>query len=66
MTLWHAYTKQHHGRMLKVLQKLNEEKQQRDYLEEMQLVAQAKKWDHVGDVLQKIVISAHPASYRLF
>lgn len=52
--------------MLKVLQKMNEEKQQKDYLEEMQLVAKAKHWDHVADILQKVTVSAHPGSYRLF
>lgn len=57
---------QQYGRMLKVLQKMNEEKQQKDYLEEMQLVAKAKNWDHVTDILQKVTVSAHPANYRLF
>lgn len=52
--------------MMKVLQKMNEEKQQKDYLDEMQLVARAKNWDHVADILQKVVVSAHPANYRLF
>lgn len=66
LSLWHAYTKQHYGRMLKVLQKMNEEKQQRDYLEEMQSVARAKNWDHVADLLQRLAVSAHPTTYRLF
>lgn len=66
MSLWHAFTKQHQGRMLKLLQKMNEEKQQRDYLEEMQLIARAKNWDHVAELLQRVAVSAHPASYRLF
>lgn len=57
---------QHYGRMLKVLQKMNEEKQQKDYLEEMQMVAKAKKWDHIAGILQKLTVSAHPANYRLF
>lgn len=52
--------------MLKVLQKMNEEKQQRDYLEEMQHVARAKNWNHVADILQKVAVSAHQPSYRLF
>lgn len=52
--------------MWKILQKMNEEKQQREFLEEMQLVAQAKNWGHVADILQKITVSAHPPSYRLF
>lgn len=66
LSLWHAYSKQHYGRMIKVLQKMNEEKPQKDYLEEMQLVARAKNWDHVADVIQKVTVSAHPPSYRLF
>lgn len=52
--------------MIKVLQKMNEEKQQKDYLEEMQLIARAKNWDHVADVLQKVTVSAHQPNYRLF
>lgn len=52
--------------MTKVLQKMNEEKQQKDYLEEMQSVARAKNWDHVADVLHKVTVSAHQPNYRLF
>lgn len=52
--------------MLKALQKMNEEKPQRDYLEEMEHVARANKWDHVGDIVQKITVAAHPPTFRLF
>lgn len=66
LSLWHAFLNRHHGRMTKILQKMYEEKPQREVLEELQLVAKAKKWDHISDALQKIIVSANPAGYRLF
>lgn len=66
LSLWHAYLNQHYGRMTKILQKMYEEKPQREVLEELQLVAKANKWDHISDALQKIIISANPSGYRLF
>lgn len=66
LSLWHAYLNQHYGRMMKILQKMYEEKPQREVLEELQLVARANKWDHISDALQKIIVSANPAGYRLF
>lgn len=66
LSLWHAYLNQHYGRMTKILQKMYEEKPQREILEELQLVVKANKWNHIGDVLQKIVVSANPSGYRLF
>lgn len=45
---------------------MQEEKNQRDYLEELQYVVRAKKWNHIGDILQKIIVSAYPINYRLF
>lgn len=66
ISLWHAYSNQHYGRMTKILQKMYEEKPQREFLEELQLVAKASKWDHISNALQKIIVSANPAGYRLF
>lgn len=66
LSLWHAYLNQHYGRMTKILQKMYEEKPQREVLEELQLVAKANKWEHISDALQKIIVSANPAGYRLF
>lgn len=66
LSLWHAYLNQHYGRMSKILQKMYEEKPQREILEELQLVAKTNKWDHISDALQKIIVFANPAGYRLF
>lgn len=66
LSLWHAYLNQHYGRMTKILQKMYEEKPQREVLEELQLVAKANKWDHISDALQKIIVAANPTGYRLF
>lgn len=52
--------------MTKLLQKMNEEKNQRDYLEELQHVVKAKEWNHIDDVLHKVIVSAYPSSFRLF
>lgn len=65
LSLWHAHLKQHNGRMAKIVQKMYEEKNQKEIMEEMQYVVRANKWNHIGDILQK-VITAFPASYRLF
>lgn len=66
LSLWHAFLNQHYGRMTKILQKMYEEKPQREVLEELQLVSKANKWDHISDALQKIIVSANPAGYRFF
>lgn len=66
LSLWHAYLNQHYGRMTKILQKMYEEKPQREILDELQSVARANKWDHIGDAIQKIIVSVNPAGYRLF
>lgn len=66
IALWHAYINGHFGRMTKILQKLYEEKYQREILEELQLVVKELKWDHVHDALQKIAITSNPGSYRPF
>lgn len=64
--MWHAYSKQQYGRMTKLLQKMYEEKNQRDYLEELQHVVKAKEWNHIDDVLQKVIVFAYPSNFRLF
>ncbi|KAJ6642678.1 Tripeptidyl-peptidase 2 [Pseudolycoriella hygida] len=66
ITLWHGFMHQQYGRMVKVLQKMYEDKIQKDVLEEMQYVALEKKWGHIHRSLQKIVLMANPPGYRLF
>lgn len=53
LSLWHAFLNQHYGRMTKILQKMYEEKPQREVLEELQLVSKANKWDHISDLSRK-------------
>lgn len=57
--------KQHYGRMAKILQKMFEEKSQKEIMEEMQSVVRVNHWNHIGDILQKM-ITAFPSGYRLF
>lgn len=58
---------QHLGRMVKILQKMFEETgPKREFLEELQYVVKAKNWHHIAELLQKVIISSFPPSYRLF
>lgn len=64
--LWHAYLNEQYGRMTKILQKIYEEKPQRDVLDELQFVVNELKWDHIYDAIQKKIIFDFPNGYRLF
>ncbi|XP_058054982.1 tripeptidyl-peptidase 2 isoform X1 [Anopheles bellator] len=66
LSVWHAFYMKHHGRMLKYLHKLYEEKLSRDVLEETLAVVNCKKWNHVSKLLSKIIVSSHPQGYRPF
>lgn len=66
VALWHAFVNEHYGRMTKILQKIYEDKYQREILDELQHVVKEKKWDHVHSALQKIVVTANPGGYRPF
>lgn len=66
LSLWHAYLNQHYGRMTKFLQKMYEEKPQREILDELQSVVRINKWEHIGDALRKIIVAANPPAHRLF
>lgn len=66
LSLWHAYLNQHYGRISKIIQKMHEEKPQRELLEELQFVVKELKWNHINDVLQKIIVYAFPSAYRPF
>lgn len=57
---------QQYGRMVKVLQKMYEDKIQKDILEELQNVVMERKWGHINRALQKIVLMTNPPGYRLF
>uniref|UniRef100_A0A8W7PUW9 Tripeptidyl-peptidase 2 n=2 Tax=gambiae species complex TaxID=44542 RepID=A0A8W7PUW9_ANOCL len=66
LTIWHAFSLKQHGRMLKYLNKLYEEKLSRDILEEILTVVDEKKWSHVRKQLSKIIVSSNPQGYRPF
>lgn len=66
LPVWHAYIRQHHGRLLKFLQKLYEEKMQREVLDEILAVADANKWTHVCSMLGRVAVSANPHSFTNF
>lgn len=52
--------------MMKCLQKLYDEKLQRDVLEEQRLVADENKMGHISTLLQRAMVTANPTAYRLF
>lgn len=66
MTLWYSYRHQHYGRMMKCLQKIYEEKLQRDVLDEQRLVANELKMNHICTLLHRTAVTANPLTYRLF
>ncbi|KFB50300.1 AGAP004870-PA-like protein [Anopheles sinensis] len=66
LSIWHAFSLKQHGRMIKYLNKLYEEKLSRDVLEETLAVAGEKKWTHVQQLLSKMIVSSNPQGFRLF
>ncbi|KAM7345588.1 tripeptidyl-peptidase II [Cochliomyia hominivorax] len=65
-SLWHAYVHEQYGRMYKYLQKLCDEKRNRENFEEIYLIAGALKYEHLQTVIQRLTVSTFPQSYRLF
>lgn len=65
-SLWHAYVHEQYGRMYKYLQKLCDEKRNRENFEEIYLIAGALKYEHLQTVVQRLTVSTFPQSYRLF
>uniref|UniRef100_A0A182IWH8 Tripeptidyl-peptidase 2 n=1 Tax=Anopheles atroparvus TaxID=41427 RepID=A0A182IWH8_ANOAO len=66
LSIWHAFSLKQHGRMIKYLNKLYEEKLSRDVLEETLAVTDEKKWEHVHQLLSKTIVSSNPQGFRLF
>jgi tripeptidyl-peptidase II len=66
VSIWHAFVSKQYGRMAKFLQKLYDEKQQREVLEEIQNIVKQKEWDHICKVLNKMIVTANPQNYRPF
>ena len=64
--VWHSFLSGHSGRLLKYLQKMYEDKLQRDILEEMQQVVQEKEWTHICGVMNKMAVSSNPQNFRMF
>lgn len=65
-SIWHAYTLNQYGRMLKYLGKLYEDKLSREILEEQSRVVAERKWPHVEQLLNKVVVTSNPQGFRLF
>ncbi|XP_059224472.1 tripeptidyl-peptidase 2 [Stomoxys calcitrans] len=65
-SLWHAHVHEQYGRMYKYLQKLCDEKRNRENFEELYLIAGALKYDHLQTVVQRLTVSTFPQTYRLF
>jgi tripeptidyl-peptidase II len=66
LLIWQSFNRQHYGRLLKYLQKLYDDKLNRDVLEEMLAVVELKEWDHIRLQLSRTIVSANPQSYRAF
>lgn len=66
MTVWYCYRHQHYGRMMKCLQKIYDEKLQRDVADEQRLLADELKMNHIITALHRFVVTANPLTYRLF
>ncbi|XP_058459815.1 tripeptidyl-peptidase 2 [Malaya genurostris] len=66
LSVWHSFTLKQQGRMLKYLGKLYEEKLAREVLEEQIRVVIDKKWVHIEQLLNKVVVTSNPQLYRLF
>ncbi|XP_035787655.1 tripeptidyl-peptidase 2-like [Anopheles albimanus] len=66
LSVWHAFHMKHHGRSLKYLSKMYEDKLSREVLEEMLAVVEKKKWDHIHQMLSKMIVTANPQGYRPF
>jgi hypothetical protein len=64
--IWQSYIAEQHGRLLKHLQKLYEDKLNREVIEEIMAVAEARQWDHITRLLKRVVVTANPQTYRLF
>ncbi|XP_053683189.1 tripeptidyl-peptidase 2 [Sabethes cyaneus] len=66
VSIWHAFTQKQHGRMLKYLGKLYEEKLAWEVLDETIRVVGEQKWSHVEQLLKKVIVTSNPQGYRLF
>lgn len=64
--LWHASVHEHYGRMLKYLQKLQEDKSQKEIEEKIIEVCQVLGWTYLVKHLQRSLPSKFPTSYKPF
>jgi len=64
--LWHAYANAHYGRMYKYVVKLIEEKRTRDHFEELAAINGALGHEHIRTVINRMMVTAFPSSFRLF
>nr|NP_001286377.1 Tripeptidyl-peptidase II, isoform E [Drosophila melanogaster]AHN56175.1 Tripeptidyl-peptidase II, isoform E [Drosophila melanogaster] len=64
--LWHAYAHGHYGRMYKYVVKLIEEKRTRDHFVELAAINGALGHEHIRTVINRMMITAFPSSFRLF
>ncbi|XP_070069765.1 tripeptidyl-peptidase 2 isoform X1 [Drosophila takahashii] len=64
--LWHAYAHAHYGRMYKYVVKLIEEKRTRDHFEELAAINGALGHEHIQTVINRMMVTAFPSSFRLF
>ncbi|EDX06877.1 GD25789 [Drosophila simulans] len=64
--LWHAYAHGHYGRMYKYVVKLIEEKRTRDQFVELAAINGALGHEHIRTVINRMMVTAFPSSFRLF
>ncbi|KAH8353988.1 hypothetical protein KR067_007682 [Drosophila pandora] len=64
--LWHAYAHGHYGRMHKYVAKLFEEKRSREHFEELAAINGAQGYEHIRTVINRMIVTSYPSSFRLF
>lgn len=64
--LWHAYAHGHYGRMYKYVMKLLDEKRSREHFEELAAINGAQGYEHIRTVINRMMVTAYPSSFRLF
>ncbi|KAK5646152.1 hypothetical protein RI129_004616 [Pyrocoelia pectoralis] len=64
--MWHATIYKHHGRLLKLLQKYQEEKNSRETEEKLIEICSIIGWNHIVNYMSSMLPSKYPTDYRSF
>lgn len=64
--IWQSYVKQHYGRLLKYLLKLQDDKPNEDLERRIIDIYRELKWNHIVDYMERQLPSKYPIAYRPF